>query len=327
MGKAYVLEFPGNKLAANREMIDRCIMPQSTCAGACVFICWAEIEQRQGVFNWSAIDARLDQWQGAGKRCVLIVWGMDYRNPNTSTPSWVMADPAYESVHCDYYGDMPIPYRGAYKDRYKTFIQRTMQKYASDQRVDTIRFGLGVGGETYPACYYTLLNLEGQSADQFDELTWKPYVDEMWSTAHKAPHKVTLDAAMNHYGDPPRLSTCDWIASWADAHDWSFGTQGLSQADIDAHTNDQPTVSNWLQNFGRHHSTPTHLQTKSATDPHNNPEGAGSLDTLVPFALDHGCEAFEIYLEDWRIAYDPEYAGYQQYGAAYRGAFEEICNS
>ena len=327
--KAYVLEFPGGGLASNRQIIDNCIMNQPTCSGAAVFIKWAECEPVKGQPNWSAIDERLIQWQNAGKKCALLVWAMDYNNPNGSTPQWVLDDPDVECVVCDYYGKMPIPYSDAYKQHYKDFMTRVMTKYGSaGQRVDYLRFGLGVGGETAPPCYWELMKLGNMNKDDFD-ITWCAFIDEMYSFVDAQDHLVRLDAPMNQYpGDNPRLEVCDWIADWADAHGgWSFGTQGLNQGDITAYANGQPTTSNWLANFEEHAGTPNHLQTKSATDPSNSPGGAGSLDTLAPFALQHGCKAFELYLQDWRIAYDPTYPGYNEYGAAYRAALEEIAGA
>jgi hypothetical protein len=319
MAKAYVLEFPGGNLADKREIIDRLVLPQASCAGACVFAKWAEAEPEKGRFNWADIDQRLTTWKDAGKKCVLITWGMDYGNPNHSTPEWVKQEPDYQYVTCDTYGDMPIPYAGAYKTYYRKFISQTLARYGSAvQRIDSIRFGLGLGGETYPACYYTLKG--DMSADEFDQV-WTSYISETTDYIDTFEPEVVLDAACNAYGDPPRLHVCDFEAADAAGRGWSFGTQGLHSDDIRNHAAGKPTGANWLQNFARYRRSPTHLQTKKATEPasENN-----NLPTLARFALEHGCEAFEIYLEDWRIAYDPDYEGYAEHGAAYRDAFDAI---
>ena len=201
MAKSYVLEFPGWR-ADKRAIVDQYVMPQPTCAGACLFVVWSAIEKSQGNCDWSAIDARLATWTAAGKQCALIVWGISDAKPNVSTPGWVIADPAYQSVTCSYYGNMPIPYAGAYPTYYRQFIQQLLAKYGSSSAIARIRFGWGVGGETYPPCYN---NLKGhQPADQFDQ-TWQNYIADGMTFASAEPHTVLLDVACNAYGTPTPL--------------------------------------------------------------------------------------------------------------------------
>ena len=42
--------------------------------------------------------------------------------------------------------------------------------------------------------------------------------------------------------------------------------------------------------------------------------------TLLPFAASHKVNILEIYFQDWLLAYDPNYPGNAQYGAAYANA-------
>lgn len=319
MNKAYVLEFPGTASSNNLKLIDQYIAPEATCTGACVFATWAQVEARPGLLDTRAIEARLDDYAALGKNCALIVWGNDYNNPNGSTPEWVKAERGYRKVVCDHYGEMPITFGGAYHTRYKQFVRGMLELLGDDLRLNSIRFGLGVGGETYPACYYTILEHEGYSPDQFDAV-WLAFIEEMAEFQAIHAGSVRIDLPMNAYGSPPRIAVCDAVAAMAARKGMSFGTQGLSQADMT-----QPPTSNWIENFELWHGrVPLHLQTKAATDPTNAPGGPGSLDTLIPFALDRHCEIFELYLNDWRTAYDPTYKHYAQYGAAYRAALESI---
>ena len=45
---------------------------------------------------------------------------------------------------------------------------------------------------------------------------------------------------------------------------------------------------------------------------------------LLPFALSQGAQIFEIYLQDWQIAYDPDDPQYGRHHAEYQRAFEAV---
>jgi hypothetical protein len=49
----------------------------------------------------------------------------------------------------------------------------------------------------------------------------------------------------------------------------------------------------------------------------------GSLVTLLPFAAEHHATILEIYCSDWLIAYNQNFPGNAQYGAAYATAIED----
>jgi hypothetical protein len=67
---------------------------------------------------------------------------------------------------------------------------------------------------------------------------------------------------------------------------------------------------------------PLELQTSGQSNPAGGPP-TGSLVDLLPFASSLHATVFEIYWQDWLIAYAPDYPGYSQYHAAYASVLEK----
>jgi hypothetical protein len=68
---------------------------------------------------------------------------------------------------------------------------------------------------------------------------------------------------------------------------------------------------------------PLEIQTINSSDPANTPGGVGSLTVLLPFASSLGATVFEIYVQDWQVAFDPTSPNYLRYGAGYRKVFND----
>jgi hypothetical protein len=99
-----------------------------------------------------------------------------------------------------------------------------------------------------------------------------------------------------------------------------FGSQGLQAADVTGYPR---CSSDWCNLFDQYAGmVPLELQTIAASDPSGAGQ-TGSLTTLVPFAISHHAAVLEIYYQDWLLAFDPSYPGYDQYGAAYAKVLTE----
>jgi hypothetical protein len=48
---------------------------------------------------------------------------------------------------------------------------------------------------------------------------------------------------------------------------------------------------------------------------------------MLPFAVNQRVQIFEIYVQDWLVAYDPGSPGYAQYHAEYQKVLEEAAKS
>jgi hypothetical protein len=104
-----------------------------------------------------------------------------------------------------------------------------------------------------------------------------------------------------------------------------IGNQGLSGTDTNAggatHCN-ADWCSIWDKYAGQ---VPLYLQTVSASSP-DGTGMTGSLVPLLPFAMSHHTQIFEVYLQDFQVAYDTTSPAYAQYGAAYQAAFQAAAN-
>jgi hypothetical protein len=100
---------------------------------------------------------------------------------------------------------------------------------------------------------------------------------------------------------------------------FGIGNEGLELSDV---TNYPHCGADWCALFDQYAgSVPMELQTYLLSDPTNNPP-VGSLVVLLPFAVSHHATVFEIYTDDWLLAFDPNYPGNSTYGAGYVAAFK-----
>jgi hypothetical protein len=107
------------------------------------------------------------------------------------------------------------------------------------------------------------------------------------------------------------------IVARAVADGIGFGNQGLQLSDITNYAKGQPCQGNWCALFVQYAGqVPLELQTSNKSHP-DNAKPTGSLVNLLPFAAGLHATIFEIYWEDWLIAYAPNYPGYSQYHTAY----------
>ena len=244
--------------------------------------------------------------------------------PNTGTPSYVVNDPSFQSVTCATRGTIatyPIYYSPGYKNNYKTFLAALLSRYGSDPRIGYIRTGLSRGGEVFPSCLTQMMQSSGTSLSQFNNI-WQDYVAEITAFQQGIPHTVQLMAALDQYGWPTQFAVCDWEANNAVSLGFGFGSQGLQLSDT-LYPGGQCSAD-WCAMFQTYQGrVPLELQTISASDPSNLQGGTGSLTVLLPFGLSLGAQVFEIYVQDWQIAYDPTSPNYASYGGVYQAVFQQ----
>jgi hypothetical protein len=314
----YVLQFPGQDLSP----VTKYIMNQPAVRGGNVFVQWATVEKSRGVYDWSSIEKQITPWAAIGKPVNLIVWPLNYNVPQTGAPAYVLADPDYQSVTCPYFGSMPLYYAGSYRGLYKTFIAVVMNRYGNDPRIGYIRFGLSQGGEAFPTCLAQMMAVNNDKQSQFNT-RWENYILEMQAYQNNLPHTVQLMSPTTQFGTPVQYSVNDWEASNAVSLGFGFGTNGLQQSDLTSYPT-KPCISDWCANFQTYtNRVPLEMQTIGYSDPTNAPGGVGSLTVLLPFASSLGANVFEIYIQDWRVAFDPTSPNYLTYGAGYRQVFHD----
>lgn len=323
----YVLFPPGSK-SPNFPDMQQYLMSNSIVAGANFSVNWSDVDQGPGAspqYVWDTIDSRLQPWIAAGKKVNLIVWPVSYGSPNAATPAYVMNNlGSSNTVSCN--GEtIPNYFNSAFLQPYEAFIAQVVQHYANNSSVGYIRFGLGQGGEIYPVygmqkdatCNNAFLSWG------WSDTSWGNYLDGLldYEKGLKSPHRLMIGITFI-----AGVTVENAVVAHAVANGIGFGNQGFQLSDISAYAAGQECQANWCALFDQYAGqVPLQLQTKGQSDPTNAPP-TGSLVTLLPFAASRHTTVFEIYWEDWLIAYAPDYPGYSQYHTAYAKVLEDTAN-
>jgi len=320
----YVL-FPPSSKSPNFPDMQQYLMSNSIVAGANFSVNWSEVDQGPGAnpqYVWNSVDDRLQPWIAAGKKVNLIVWPVSYGTTNAATPAYVMSSLGSSNTVACNGENIPNYYAPAFVDAYQAFISHVIQHYASNSSVGYIRFGLGQGGEIYPVfgmqkdshCFTTFTNWG------WTDNSWGNYLMTMldYEKSLKSPHQLMIGIT---FIDGETVTNA--VTAHAVANGIGFGNQGLQLSDISNYAAGQPCQSNWCALFTQYAGkVPLQLQTSGQSDPSNAPP-TGSLVNLLPFAANLHTTVFEIYWEDWLIAYAPDYPGYSQYHAAYAKVLQD----
>lgn len=300
-------------------------MSNPVVSGANFSVNWSEVDQGPGAnpqYVWTSVDSRLQPWIAAGKKVNLIVWPVSYGSTNSATPTYVLNDLGTANTTTCAGETVPNYFAAAYLSSYEAFMQQVIQHYAGNTSVGYIRFGLGQGGEIYPvfgmekdATCFASFTSWGWTAN-----SWGSYLDTLldYEKSLKSPHQLMIGLT---FIDGQTVSNA--VAGHAVANGIGFGNQGFQLSDTTAYPAGQPCQGNWCALFVQYQGqVPLQLQTSGPSDPTNAPP-TGSLVTLLPFAVSLHTTVFEIYWEDWLIAYAPDYPGYTQYHTAYAKVLQD----
>lgn len=159
---------------------------------------------------------------------------------------------------------------------------------------------------------------------------WPAYVRDLIAFEGSLHSSHQLMVAINTFDAMPAPMT---VAQEASQNGIGFGMEGLQASDAASISAGQPCgQSNWCAVFNQYAGTvPLHLQTLYQTDPSgapatgSEPKGIvrmGPLPPLLQAGLAVHAQIFELYAQDWLIAFDPQYPGYTQYHAAYAQAID-----
>ncbi len=299
--------------------------PNAPVDGGNFAIKWADVDLGGGVYDFSTIDPPLQTWISAGKKANLVVWATSDSITNSATPQYVwnnLTSANYTTCNGE---QIPNYFSPAFQTPYQNFMAAVAQHYGSMTGIGYIRFGLGRGGEAWVAqgfgqgasadvtCTDTFLNNYGWTA-----ATWSSYLQSMltYEAGLHSPKQLMLGiVGTSMFPD----SDVAQVVATAVAGHIGFGSQGLQASDITSFPN---CISDWCNLFNQYSGqVPLELQTVGPSDPTNGGQ-TGSFVPLLPFAASHQVNIMELYFQDWLIAYDPNYPGNGQYGAAYAQAIQ-----
>jgi hypothetical protein len=299
------------------------LLNNPTVAGVTVWLEWATVDNgptSNPQYNFTAFDAQIAPWIAAGKKVNIVVWAVSDTPTNNATPSYVLTNLGSSNVTTCSGEKIPNYFQSAFQLPYEAFMAQVIKHYATNGSIGYIRIGLGRGGETFPApsfgtdpCTSTFTSKWG-----WTDTTWTNYVNAMlnYEATLKSPKQlmVGIDSV-------DTVTMPDSEAATAVSLKMAFGNQGMEASDI---TNYPHCSSDWCDLFDEYTGdVPLELQTIQVSNPNGDPP-VGSLVTLLPFAVSHHATIFEIYTDDWLLAFDPKYPGNSTYGAAYQSAFKTV---
>ena len=315
----YVLLFPGRH---DPSAFVESLRNNPVVSGAIIYVVWGKIDQGPGSnprYDWSSVDEQIAPWVAAGKTVNLVVWATGY-GPNRSkvTPAYVMAE--VPTVSCKQSKNVPIFWSPEFVNNYQPFMKEVVQRYSDNPSIGYIRFGLSGGGETFPVCYFALK----QKYEDFNRI-WPEYIISMLDY-EKTLNSPKLMVGLTPFGRPS--DSKDYLSEVSAAalrDNIAIGIQGLQSSDMTS--NGSASSRCWYCPIFNEHQGELPLEMQTFLK--SQPEGGkiGSLVDLLPFGISQHAQIFEIYLQDWQIAYDPDDPQYGQYHAVYQQAFEKAQKS
>jgi hypothetical protein len=299
--------------------------------GAAIFVNWQQVDRGPGAnprYDWSSVQSAIAPWEAAGKTVNLIVWGASEGGTvQRSTPAWVQSQ--VQMIACGgKNAPTPVYWQPGYANNWRAFFVATVDQFAADPHIGYLRFGLGTGGEGLASAGTRTPSCLAQWNAAGYQTAWPAYVRDLiaFEGSFHAGHQLMI--AINTFDAIPAPQT---VAQEASQNGIGFGMEGLQASDAAAISAGQPCGdSNWCAVFNHFAGTvPLHLQTLYQSDPSgvpatgSEPRGivrVGPLPPLLQAGLAVHSQIFEIYAQDWLIAFDPQYPGYTQYHAAYAQA-------
>ena len=314
----FVILWPGAKMNAQANIL----LHNPAVCGANFYIVWNQVDRGPSAsprYNWSSIDQQIAPWIAAKKKVNLIVWATTYQKGASTTPDYVFAK--VPSVSCPAFGHVPVFWNPEFMRSYQSFMSAVIEKFGKNPAVGYIRFGLGAGGEIYPACMHFM-------KDQgFSDSTWQKYIFDMLDYEKSLNSPKQLAVGLNAYGDPPHLEFSAAVAERAVRNGIAIGNQGLTADDARNDAAGKPCMADWCRIFRQARGkVPLILQTAHPTDPDRTGE-VGSMVDLLPFAVSQRVQVFELYLQDWLVAYDPYAPGYPQHHQEYQRVLEDAAKA
>lgn len=295
----------------------RLLVHNPVVCGANFYLVWNEIDRGPSAsprYDWSKVDERIAPWIAAGKRVNFVTWATGYSGGSKATPDFVFSK--VNSVECPNFGRVPVFWEKDFMRNYQEFMSAVVQKYGENSSVGYIRFGLGGGGETYPACMFAL------KRHGFSPGVWRKYIFDMLDYEKSLNSPKQLMVGINSFGQPEDLGFADAVAERAARNGIAFGSQSLSVEDEQNEERGSPCAVDWCRNFHRAQGkVALELQTRKASNPDRSGI-IGSMVDLLPFALRMRTQIIEIYPEDWYVAYDPSSPDYEQHHLEYQKAYE-----
>jgi hypothetical protein len=338
----------------DQAAIDQYILTASNCAGGNLIVPWSKVSSAPGQYNWNYVIQTAQKWRNAGKKVNLLFWGCAERklqqfsspgqtNNQNMTPAYIFNSPGQRSIqNVGQDGEVvriPVFWDAPYRDNFRALMLAALDRFKDESWAGYIRFGIGVGAESYPAN-----NLDDNA--NYDKWVavdylnkWKPYVGATLDyfgqidRSNNRPQKKPLFVTINQSRGISDLQGL--IADKCKANKFGLGTQGLAKGAVekDAGLNGGPTTcyASWCSIFDRtdiRGAIPLEGQTTGQSSPSDGNK-VGALGNIVTLAFANGIQVLELYPREWFIAYNPNDPLYDDgpqgndYGTQYRRILDD----
>jgi hypothetical protein len=307
----FVLMFPGAGLNGKAS---KYLMHNPVVCGGVIYVVWSQVDRGPNAnprYDWSSVEDQIAPWIAAGKRVSLIVWATGYGANAEATPSYVYDKTP--SVTCPSFGHTPVFWDANFMSSYQSFMSAVVDKFARNSSVAYIRFGLGGGGETFPACMFQLKKFG------FSDSKWQKYQFDMLDYEKSLNSPKQLAVGISAYGNPPNFAVSGAVAAHAIADGIAIGNQALSAQDASDYAEGKPCHGDWCANEVKARGrVPFILQTAQF----GYKGQSSSMGDALPFAMGQGVQVFELTIRHWLVAYDPSDSEYSSSHEREQQAFE-----
>jgi hypothetical protein len=305
------------------------LLPNPDVCGAAVWATWSGVDKGPAAtprYDWSGADALIAPWAQAGKIVNILLMGSGF-NGNVMGPVPAYVKSQVQTVTCGN-NVAPIYWQPAWESNWQVFVQAFVRHYESNPNVGYIRVGMATGAQNLIVGTLNATCLASWDAVGY-ETQWPAYVQQMIGFMGSLHSPKLLQVGFNDYSNQP---PADQVAAWDAAAGVGLGFSGFQANDVSAHNSGQPCGrlgANWCALYDQYAGKiPLFVQTLQQTYP--GPEIGtlpatvlgpakltGPLPPLLETALAVHTQIFEIYAQDWLLAFDPDVPGYAQYHAAY----------
>ncbi|MGP0030361.1 MAG: hypothetical protein ACLPVF_07625 [Acidimicrobiales bacterium] len=300
------------------RQIQRYLVHNPDVCGGAVFVFWNQVADgpsARSPYDWSYVNQLIAPWARAHKTVALLLGGAEGYSDDgqvEGVPSWLL--PTLNVVSCSN-AAAPVYWQSAYASRYQSFVAAFIHHYEANPHVAYIHVGIATGEQTLvlgvkddPSCL-----AKWDAAGYQSE--WPSFVSQMIAFVTSLHASVQLTASINGYADFP---TSAQIAAPAASGEIGIGFNGLQANDVAAVAAGEPCTANWCAVFRQYAGQiPLYLQTLHESYPGPGVAGGynrtGPLPPLLGTGLALHTQIFELYAQDWLLAFDPSYQGYARY--------------
>lgn len=318
--------------------------------GVLLNIPWSQIEPQNGTYNWSGVSNTASRWIAKGKKIAFTIASVSYsanpaQLPAQATPAWVVANvPVVDCSVVDkasWAPNVPIYWNPGRLALFEAMVSNVINHYSTNSSVAYIRFGYGVGGESFPFKSWGLSDANSVSCSALwgtNGLTMDRYQGYVVNVINYegifSQKKQLLAAGLDTLNGSYGISRAEQFS--AINNSIGFGISGLTYGEnikryLGKNAN-VPCSGDWCSGVNQYQGiAPFYMQPTATTCPAGYAPGAGncdvgSLNQLLSFETMLHVQISENRPDDYLIAVDPNWVNYTTYHSQYNSIITQSAN-